>query len=189
MKLHMVTKQAFDARTTTDWCLPLGLSPATTHLIPMGGDNELGRAGIQLIADMCPATYTHIVVSVGSGTTLAGLRLHLPGQQQVIGFAPMKQGDYLKDNLAPLLEDHPNWQIITDYHFGGFGKITDDLVSFMRDLYHAENLPTDRVYTAKMMFGICDMIHNNRFSPTDRLLCIHTGGLQGNASISHRLGY
>jgi len=189
MQLHPVTREAFDARAATDWCNVLNLKPDDTYIVPMGGDNELGRAGAGLIARFCPPTFTHIAVSVGSGTTYAGLRLQLPAHQYVLGFAPMKQGSYLNAALEPILEGHTNRRIIDDYHLGGFGKAGDDLIHFMNTLYLDEQLPTDRVYTAKMMYGIRDMLQKGTFSPTDRILCIHTGGLQGNLSISHKLVY
>ena len=43
--------------------------------------------------------------------------------------------------------------------------------------------PLDFVYTAKMLFGIIDRIKNGYFIPGSSILCLHTGGLQGNKSL------
>ena len=72
-----------------------------------------------------------------------------------------------------------NWYIISDYHFGGYGKITDDLIRFINDFYSKYNIPLDPIYTGKMMFGIYDLINKNYFPNESRILIIHTGGLQG----------
>jgi 1-aminocyclopropane-1-carboxylate deaminase/D-cysteine desulfhydrase-like pyridoxal-dependent ACC family enzyme len=75
------------------------------------------------------------------------------------------------------------YSFITDYHFGGYAKKTDELISFMNEFYVENNIPLDFVYTAKMMFGINDLAKKNYFLPGSNILCIHTGGLQGNQSL------
>jgi 1-aminocyclopropane-1-carboxylate deaminase len=52
----------------------------------------------------------------------------------------------------------------------------------MNKFYHEFAIPLDFVYTAKMMFGIFELIKKNYFSAGSKILCIHTGGLQGNLS-------
>jgi 1-aminocyclopropane-1-carboxylate deaminase len=34
------------------------------------------------------------------------------------------------------------------------------------------------------MFGVYDLINKKYFEPGSKILCIHTGGLQGNGSIA-----
>ncbi len=53
----------------------------------------------------------------------------------------------------------------------------------MNHLYQQYQLPTDFVYTAKMMYGVLDLIQNNFFAEGSNIVCIHTGGLQGNLSL------
>ena len=62
-------------------------------------------------------------------------------------------------------------------------KKTDELISFMSAFYKAYAIPTDFVYTGKMMFGVLDLIKKNYFPAGSKILCIHTGGLQGNLSL------
>jgi D-cysteine desulfhydrase len=79
--------------------------------------------------------------------------------------------------------DKLNYSIIYYYHFGGYAKKTDELISFMNSLYTNEQIPTDFVYTGKMFYAVYDLIENNFFPDGSRLLLIHTGGLQGNRSL------
>ena len=74
-----------------------------------------------------------------------------------------------------------NFKIITDYHFGGYAKTNAELLSFKNDFEEQFRIPLDYVYTAKMMFGIFDLIKNNHFKEGATVVAIHTGGLQGNA--------
>jgi 1-aminocyclopropane-1-carboxylate deaminase len=45
----------------------------------------------------------------------------------------------------------------------------------------------DYIYTGKMFYGVMDLLQKGFFPPGDRLLLIHTGGLQGNMGIEERL--
>jgi 1-aminocyclopropane-1-carboxylate deaminase len=75
------------------------------------------------------------------------------------------------------------FSIIHDYHFGGYAKYTNELISFMNEFYARTLIPSDFVYTAKLFFAVTDMTHKNSFAPGSRILIIHSGGLQGNSSL------
>jgi 1-aminocyclopropane-1-carboxylate deaminase len=78
--------------------------------------------------------------------------------------------------------------LIDEFHFGGFGKWNRELLDFMNDFYTENKVPLDIVYTSKMMFGLHQMLMDHQFSATtDRILCIHSGGLQGNVSVQREL--
>lgn len=75
------------------------------------------------------------------------------------------------------------YSCIGDYHFGGFAKKTKELIAFMNDFYNKYHIPLDFIYTGKMMFGVYDLIERDYFPAGSTILCIHTGGLQGNESL------
>jgi 1-aminocyclopropane-1-carboxylate deaminase len=72
-----------------------------------------------------------------------------------------------------------------EYHFGGFAKINDHLTSFIQQFKSEQQIELDRIYTAKMMFGIFDLIEKNNIRENAKILAIHTGGLQGNRTLLH----
>ena len=74
-------------------------------------------------------------------------------------------------------------QIFDDYYFGGYAKKTEALTDFMNYLWQQHQLPTDFVYTAKLFYAIFNKIKNNYFKEDSNILCLHTGGLQGNRSL------
>jgi 1-aminocyclopropane-1-carboxylate deaminase len=45
------------------------------------------------------------------------------------------------------------------------------------------HLPLDQVYTGKALFGLLDLIGRNTFTSGERILFVHTGGLQGRGSL------
>jgi len=122
---------------------------------------------------------------VGSGTTLAGLINGAPEKTQVIGISSMKNNTSLQQEIAALLpaELDTRIQLIHEYHFGGFAKHTPELIAFMTDLWNKDQLPSDIVYTGKLFYAVHDLIQKGYFPPQSKLLLIHTGGLQGNASL------
>ncbi len=189
MELIFVTTEDYKNRHEPKWASNLVSHFDEIFMIPEGGANEWGRAGAGLITRYINGSYTHIAVSVGTGTTLIGLRNKLPDSQQVLGFAPMKQGAYLKQHISGHLrpDKDRNWLLFDNWHLGGFGKCTPGLIGFMNDFYRENKIPLDMVYTAKMMYGIREMLADNYFSVSDSVLCIHTGGLQGNTSLHGQL--
>jgi 1-aminocyclopropane-1-carboxylate deaminase len=54
----------------------------------------------------------------------------------------------------------------------------------MNTLWEREQLPTDIVYTSKLMFAVKDLVEKKYFTDNDKLLIIHSGGLQGNRSLT-----
>ncbi|HXS35874.1 MAG TPA: pyridoxal-phosphate dependent enzyme [Flavipsychrobacter sp.] len=191
MQLLFVSKDDYSRKEETNLLRDLGLRFDDLFIIPEGGANEQGRVGAKEIADLIPSSYTHICVSGGTGTTLIGLRNGLPVSQQILGFIPMKGGKYLDEYISKHLplEKNTNKQLFDEWHFGGFGKWNDRLIEFMNDFYQVNSIPLDIVYTGKMMYGLKELLKNGFFSEQDTILCVHTGGLQGNASISNKLCY
>jgi 1-aminocyclopropane-1-carboxylate deaminase len=191
MQLVFLTHQQYGGKHEPNYLKQLSEQYPDSFMVPEGGDNELGRLGAGLIGKLVPANYTHILVSVGSGTTLAGLRNALPSSQKIIGFAPMKGGTYLTEQIGRHLstQQNYNWHITDEWHFGGFGKWNDELIRFMNTFYIETKVPLDVVYTAKLLFGARQLVERGEFCSTDSLLCIHTGGLQGNSSVADRLFY
>lgn len=156
------------------------------YLIPEGGYGNLGVQGAANIWQYIPSnTYTHILCMVGSGTTLAGLIQGAPNQIQIIGISSMKNNTSLHDEIAAQLPAplHQRINIFHDYHFGGFAKYNHTLLDFMQQFWETENIPSDIVYTAKLFYAVNDLIQKDFFPPASKLLLVHTGGLQGNASL------
>jgi len=147
------------------------------YLIPEGGANSLAVKGCEEILTEEDSQFSHICCSIGTGGTISGLINSAHLDQKIIGFPSLK-GDFLSDDIRKFAENS-NWELVTDYHFGGYGKINEELVRFINDFYHQTKLPLDPIYTGKMMFGIVDLIQKGYFPNGAKIMAIHTGGLQG----------
>ncbi len=101
MELIFLTQEDYKNRHEPGWATNIVAHFDEVFMIPEGGANEWGRAGAGLLDRFVNNSYTHIAVSVGTGTTLIGLRNKLPENQQILGFVPMKQGAlYLEEYIA-----------------------------------------------------------------------------------------
>ena len=128
---------------------------------------------------------THICTTLGTATTMAGLLKDCHPNQIIIGIPVLKNMTDIKDRLQYLLDDmQTNEPVIFDgYHFGGYAKKNEQLIQFMNDFYSGTAVPTDFVYTAKMFYGVIDQVEKNYFPEGSAIVCLHTGGLQGNLSL------
>jgi 1-aminocyclopropane-1-carboxylate deaminase len=191
MELIFVSQEDYNNKQEPEWASKLVAHFDELFIIPEGGANEWGRIGAGLIARFINESYTHIILSAGTGTTLTGLRNKLDSKQIILGFVPMKQGAYIGTAISEHLsaDKDKNWRLFDEWHFGGFGKHNKELLMFMNSFYTANDIPLDMVYTGKMMYGLQQMLIADYFAKEDKVLCIHTGGLQGNASVKSELIY
>jgi 1-aminocyclopropane-1-carboxylate deaminase len=184
MQLKFVSRSDYSKKESPSFLADLQAQYPKFLLIPEGGSGDLGLVGVADLQQYIDTKYTHVLLASGSGTTLVGLRNVLPRHQKILGFAPMKNGAYLNKTLNAIT---PEWTIMDNYHFGGFGKYNTTLLQFMNDFYQEHQIPTDIVYTAKMFWGISQMIAQQHWTEQDKILVIHTGGLQGNHAIQDHL--
>lgn len=147
------------------------------YLIPEGGTNDLAVKGCEEILTATDEKFDYICCAVGTGGTISGLINCSKSSQQVLGF-PALRGDFLREDICKFVSKS-NWDLITDYHFGGYAKVSEELILFINEFYQKHRVPLDPIYTSKMMFGIMDLINRNYFPENSNILVIHTGGLQG----------
>ncbi len=154
-------------------------------LIPEGGFSKKGMKGAGLICKYFnDEKFSHICCAVGTATTFGGIINESTNESLSIGFGVLKNLSDIKERLNELQVDLSKKYIFNgDYHFGGYAKKNKELLDFMNNFYAHNKIPLDFVYTAKMMFGVYDLAQKNYFPTGSKVLCIHTGGLQGNNSL------
>ncbi len=158
-----------------------------TYVIPEGGSNALAIKGSSEMAaeikKQFPTLPNYVCISAGTGSTAAGLIAGLDGESHVLVFPALK-GNWMERTINKHLQEYngktySNWQIVPDYHFGGYAKFDGELIQFMNDFKRQYQIPLDPIYTSKLLYGIFDMVAENIFSKGKSILMIHTGGLQG----------
>ncbi|AWI24540.1 1-aminocyclopropane-1-carboxylate deaminase/D-cysteine desulfhydrase [Flavobacterium pallidum] len=177
MQLHFVTRENYRLKNEIFFLNNLRNEFGDFHLLPEGGTNALAIKGCEEILTPSDADFDFICCAVGTGGTISGIINSALSHQKVLGFPALK-GDFLKDEIR-IFAPGGHWDLIPDYHFGGYGKVDEKLISFINDFSKINKILLDPVYTGKMVFGVMDMIENNYFPDNSKILLIHTGGLQG----------
>lgn len=185
MRLKFVSREDYRKKAEPDFLQLLTAEFGDCYILPEGGTNTLAVQGCEEILTDEDAHFTHVCLAVGTGGTISGIINSAGDNQQVIGFPALKNAQ-LWDDIRTFATN-PNWLLQEDYHFGGYGKVTPQLVSFINDFYEETGIPLDPVYTAKMVFGVIDLARNGYFPQNSRILLIHTGGLQGIAGMNRQL--
>lgn len=177
MHFKFVTREQYTNKCEPTFIERLKNEFGLFYLIPEGGTNNLAIKGCEEIISENNELFTHICCSIGTGGTIAGIINSSSNNQQIIGFPSLK-GEFISKEIGKFAIK-TNWNIISEYHFGGYGKITEVLIRFMNDFYLKYKIPLDPIYTGKMMFGVMDLISKSYFPNNSKILVIHTGGLQG----------
>ena len=151
--------------------------------LPEGGTNNLAIKGCEEILKPKDVNFDYICVAVGTGGTIAGIINTSNQKQKILGFSALK-GNFLNKNVSMLCNPKNNWKIITDYHFGGYAKVSKEFITFINEFKLETGIALDAVYTGKMVYGLADLIRKQYFTRGSKILVIHTGGLQGNIGMN-----
>lgn len=184
MQLDYLDRQTYRLKTSEIVIQSLKEKYGDFYLLPEGGSNALALPGCAEIIDELNAQlqsgYDYVCTASGSGGTLAGLISGKPSCE-LLGFAVLKGADFLIDDVKKLLGDNSqdNWQILLNYHFGGYAKKDQQLLDFCHQFEKDFTIPIEPIYTGKMFYGIFDLLKKDFFPNGSRIVAIHTGGLQG----------
>jgi len=152
------------------------------YWIPEGGSNEAGVAGAALIAHHVLAAAPHaqhVVMAVGTGGTFAGLVRGLKGRAAAHGVCITRDGSieakvrkWLEEGIGP-----DAWRLHEDYHWGGYAKSPQELITFMQDLESRCGLLLEPIYVAKALWATKALQAAGEIA--GQTVVVHTGGLQG----------
>ena len=185
MKLVFISRSAYRQIADPAFISALKITHGESTVIPEGGYHSLGAKGAALIMSrLASEEPTHVCVPVGTATTLAGL-VSGASHEKIVGVPVLKN---MKDIPARINEitgitNLDKLVVLDGYHFGGYARSSPELVAFMNIFFETFTIPLDFVYTAKMMYAIIDKIKQGYFPDESHIVCLHTGGLQGNKSL------
>ena len=185
MELLFVSREEYRQKSTEKFITKLREKFGNFYLIPEGGTNDLAVKGCEEILTNEDDFFNYICCAVGTGGTISGIINSAKKHQKVIGFPALK-GDFLETEIQKHTILTKNWSLQTDYHFGGYSKVNDEVIAFINQFKKETGILLDPIYTGKMLFGIVDLIHKNHFRANSKILAIHTGGIQGISGINQK---
>ena len=189
MKLHFVDRKTYRRRHDADYLSQLQHEFIDYFMVPEGGSNQLALAGVgEVISELNQQTnFDTLITPVGSGGTIAGLIAEdakaSEKQHRILGVSVLKEGNYLTDEIKALLpasiEQHHNWQLLTNFHRGGYAKFSPIDSARILQFNHETGLCFEPVYSGKMILALLDLLEQDFFSANERIVLLHTGGIQG----------
>ena len=156
----------------------------STYFIDEGGYGSIGAKGAATILNEHCKHYTTIIAAVGTGTMLAGLINAAEAHQEIIGIPVLKNENTIEGEIKSLLINKAaSFSLLHNFHQGGYAKTNPALFDFMNQLWTLEKIPTDIVYTGKLLMAVDSLLKEKYFKAGSKILVIHSGGLQGNRSL------
>jgi 1-aminocyclopropane-1-carboxylate deaminase/D-cysteine desulfhydrase-like pyridoxal-dependent ACC family enzyme len=196
MKLKFISRAEYRKKNEIRFLNQLKEEFDDPFIIPEGGSNNFGVKGCADILSEIEIDFDHILTAVGTGATIAGISSALKEGQHAIGIPVLKGASYLNEEIDDLLTNYAGsekaavakskLEMIHDYHFGGYAKITSALIDFMNEFYARHGIKTDAVYSGKSLYALFDLIKNDHFEKGQKIIFYHCGGLQGNKGIEER---
>lgn len=178
MHLHFISRSAYREKDQPDFIAELSKQFPSHYLIPEGGTNALAIKGCkEILTEHDRLSFDVICCAVGTGGTLTGLIEGSQNHQRIIGFSALK-GNFLSAEISKNTHQK-NWLITDEFCFGGYAKTHPSLIQFIVWFEQKYQIPLEHVYTAKMFYGIFQWIEQAKLITNQRILVIHTGGLQG----------
>ncbi len=180
MKLVFISRGDYSQKK-----IPGEINNDNYYFISEGGFGTKGAAGAATILDHCTKEkYTDICCAAGTGTMLAGLVQASGEKNRIVAISVLKNNFEINQNVRSLLPVNKiNFDIVHDYHFGGYAKYKPALIQFMNEFFRLTSIPSDFVYTGKLFYAVHDLVATDYFPAGSRCLLIHSGGLQGNSSL------
>ncbi|MGW7050717.1 1-aminocyclopropane-1-carboxylate deaminase/D-cysteine desulfhydrase [Streptomyces sp. NPDC054887] len=149
------------------------------HVVPEGGSNALAVRGCVALGRELRGAADVVGVACGTGGTVAGLAAGLDPGQRVIGF-PVLRGGFLGDAIRALQEaafgaPAGDWALDDRFHCGGYARTTPGLEAFAADFEDRHGLPVERLYVAKMLYGLTTLAAEGAFPPGTTVAAVITG--------------
>lgn len=195
MELVFVSRSTYQLRYDYEWWKELQIDYPNSYVVPEGGANYYGILGCQEIWKELPSDTDRIFVGQGTTTTSCGILLGAP-ENCAVHVVPVLKGFDVHKEMKQLLtsffleeEDIATYfeqlRIEDDFHFGGYGKYTSELLQFISDKYREHQLKLDPIYTGKVFFAMEETIQRLNLQ-NEKIIFLHTGGIQGAKSIEER---
>jgi 1-aminocyclopropane-1-carboxylate deaminase len=179
MELQFISREAYREKTEPEFLQSLEQKFGRCLIVPEGGTNALAiRGSEELGRKMLKTDFDFCCMPVGTGGTMAGIINAFEGKRKIIGIPVLKDGSFLNDEIKKYLTSaFNNWQLVLDYHFGGYAKTSTELNHFIEQT-KTDCIPTEFVYSGKLFWAVQDLIRKKFFPEGSTVLVLHTGGLR-----------
>ncbi|MFR0358172.1 1-aminocyclopropane-1-carboxylate deaminase/D-cysteine desulfhydrase [Streptomyces sediminimaris] len=181
MRLHFVERSAY-RRTTEPAVLARVLRAAgaeDAYVVPEGGSSTEAVRGCRALGEELRERADVVALACGTGGTLAGLAAGLAPGQRALG-VPVLRGGFLTADIVDLQERafggrRGVWTLDDRFHFGGYARAPACLDAFAEDFENRHGLPVERLYVAKLLYGLVALAEEGAFPHGTTVAAVITG--------------
>lgn len=195
MDLRFVSRSEYGLRNEKAYLEKISVDHPSFQVVPEGGAGYYGMIGCQELLQEIKVGFDHIFVAQGTTTTSCGLLLGLNEKQQLHVVPVLKGFDSIGEMRSLLIKSGIESSLVNafldlvqvhdEFHFGGYGKFTNDLLLFIQRIYRETGLKLDPIYTAKAFYAMLEELSSEKYDHST-VVFLHTGGLQGVAGIEEK---
>lgn len=181
MRLHFVDRATY--RRKSDRRALAGILRAAdaenAFVVPEGGSNAEAVRGCRALGAELRDRADVVAVACGTGGTLAGLAAGLAAGQRALG-VPVLRGGFLASEVGALQDrafggPRGTWHLDDRFHFGGYARVPAELDDFAADFEHRHELPVERLYVAKLLYGLVALAGEGAFPRGATVAAVITG--------------
>lgn len=181
MRLHFIDRSTYrhkhEPETRATVLRAAGAEDA--YVVPEGGSNAAAVRGCRALGAELGRHCDVVAVACGTGGTLAGLAAGLPPGSRALG-VPVLKGGFLAAGIQALQESAfgartGDWSLDDRFHFGGYARTTPALDAFAQDFEQRHSLPVERLYVAKMLYGLVALAGEGAFARGTTVAAVVTG--------------
>jgi 1-aminocyclopropane-1-carboxylate deaminase len=181
MRLHFVDRSTYRRKTEPD-VLARVLRAADAegaYVVPEGGSNALAVRGCRALGEELSGQADVVAIACGTGGTLAGLAAGLSPDQRALGI-PVLRGGFLTADISALQHQsfggpRGDWRLDDRFHFGGYARTTPELEAFAEGFEERHGVPVERLYVAKLLYGLVVMTDEGAFPRGSTVVAVVTG--------------
>ena len=185
MKLKFISREEYGLRNEKQYQEELALELENAYIIPEGGANYYGAIGCQEIVSELKIPFDHLFLAQGTTTTSCGLAMAI-GDKELHVIPALKGFDSIGEMAMILKKTGMTEEVIEeylsnvvvhpDYHFGGYGKTSEELKDFVSEVFRKYGVPLDEVYTGKAFYGMMSELEDSKYD-NSTVIFLHTGGV------------
>ncbi|MEU1518895.1 pyridoxal-phosphate dependent enzyme [Streptomyces sp. NPDC005811] len=181
MRLHFVDRATYRRKTDPETLASVlrAAGAERAYVVPEGGSNALAVGGCRVLGEELRGRADVVAVACGTGGTLAGLAAGLGPGQRALGI-PVLKGGFLEDEIQALQEAafggrRGDWRLDDRFHFGGYARVPAGLEAFAEDFARRHVVPVERLYVAKLLYGLVALVEEGAFPRGTTVAAVVTG--------------
>ncbi|MBL1088434.1 MULTISPECIES: 1-aminocyclopropane-1-carboxylate deaminase/D-cysteine desulfhydrase [Streptomyces] len=182
MRLYFLDRDRYRRKSEPEVLAALHDRFGAFHVLPEGGSNALAAQGCTELGRELRGVADTVGVACGTGGTLAGLAAGLGPGRQALGFAVLKGGrpHFLTGTVEELQRaafggPRGDWRLEDRFHCGGYARRTPELDAFADAFERRHGLPLERVYVAKLLYGLSTLAGEGAFPAGSTVAAVITG--------------